>query len=59
MLSGAQADAFREENFDYALIVTLEEFLEIGIVVLICCLLEYIEINLGSVEIQFAAGELN
>ena len=53
MLSGAQADAFGEENFDYALIVTLEEFLEmLGVVVLIRCLLEYIQASFGPLELR-------
>jgi hypothetical protein len=54
MLSGAQADLIGEENFDYAMIVTLEEFLEmLGVVVLIRCLLEYIQANLRRIELQF------
>ena len=58
MLSGAQADRFGEENLDYALIVTLEEFLEmLGVVVLIRCLLEYIESSLGAMQIQFVRDE--
>ena len=55
MLSGAQAYEAGEENFNYALIVTLEEFLEmLGVVVLIRALLEYIENHLGGLQIQFA-----
>ena len=55
MLSGAHADAFGEENFDYAMIVTIEEFLEmLGIVVFIRALLEYIETNLGGLQLQVA-----
>jgi hypothetical protein len=55
MLSGAQADAFGEENLDYALIVTIEEFLEmLGIVVFIRALLEYIEQQLGGLQVGFA-----
>jgi len=57
MLSGAQADLFGEENLDYALIVTLEEFLEmLGIVVLIRSLLEYIQVHLGDLEVQFSGN---
>jgi hypothetical protein len=53
MLSGAQADLTGEENFDYAMIVTLEEFLEmLGVVVLIRCLLEYIQTNFGRLELH-------
>ena len=57
MLSGAQADQFGEENLDYALIVTLEELLEmLGVVILIRCLLEYIEQHLGGLNVRFAAS---
>lgn len=56
MLSGAQAHALGEENLDYALIVTLEEMGEmLGVVVLIRALLEYIERNLGGLELRFDA----
>jgi hypothetical protein len=55
MLSGAQADSFGEQNFDYAMIVTLEELLEmLGVVVLIRCLLEYLETHVGKLQLQFA-----
>lgn len=54
MLSGAQADRFGEENLNYALIVTIEEFLEmLGVVVLIRALVEYIEENLGGLRLEF------
>jgi hypothetical protein len=57
MLSGAHADAFGEENLQYALIVTIEEFLEmLGIVVFIRALLEYIQTNLGGLQVEFAAN---
>lgn len=57
MLSGVQADQFGENNLDYALIVSLEEMLEmLGVVIFIRCLLDYIERHLGGLRIQFAAG---
>lgn len=57
MYSGAQADLFGEENLDYALIVTIEEFLEmLGVVVLIRASLEYIESHLGGLQLEFATG---
>lgn len=53
MISGAQAHAFGEENLNYALIVTIEEFLEmLGVVILIRALLEYIESELGGLRLQ-------
>lgn len=53
MLSGAQADQYGEENFGYAMIVTVEEFLEmLGIAILIKALLEYINAELGGFSIQ-------
>ena len=55
MLSGIQADRFGEENLNYALIVTVEEFLEmLGVVMLIRALLEYIEQNLPPLQLQFS-----
>lgn len=57
MLSGAHADVFGEENLDYALIVTVEEFLEmLGVVIFIRALLDYIETNLGGLQLQFAGN---
>jgi hypothetical protein len=57
MLSGVQADALGEENLDYALIVTLEEFLEmLGIVALIRTLLEYAESSLGGLQLRLPAA---
>ena len=58
MLSGASASQAGEETFDYALIVTIEEFLEmLGVVVLIRALLEYIEGHLGGLQISFSRRE--
>jgi hypothetical protein len=55
MLSGAQADMWGEENLTYAMIITLEEFLEmLGVVIFIKALLMYIENHLGGLQIQFA-----
>jgi hypothetical protein len=57
MYSGVQADLSGEENLDYALVVTIEEFLEmLGVVVLIRATLEYIESNLGGLQFEFATG---
>jgi len=54
MLSGANADLLGEENLDYALIVTIEEFLEmLGIVVFIRGILDYIEGQLGELQFRF------
>mgnify|MGYP007073292503 CR=1 FL=1 len=54
MLSGVQADRAGEQNLNYALIVTIEEFLEmLGVVILIRALLEYIEEHLGGLELRF------
>ena len=58
MLSGAQADAFGEENLTYALIITVEEFLEmLGVVIFIKALLGYIESQLGGMQLEFRAAE--
>jgi len=46
-----------EENFNYALIVTIDEFLEmLGVVILIRALLEYLEQHLGGLRIKFATN---
>ena len=59
MLSGVQADGVGEESLPYALIVTIEEFLEmLGVVILIRALLEYIEDNFGGLEIRLGAPPL-
>jgi hypothetical protein len=56
MISAAHADVFGEENLDYALIVTLEELLEmLGIVVFVRSLLDHIERHLGGLQLQIAA----
>lgn len=53
MLSGVQADRFGEENLTYALIITLEEFLEmIGVVVLVRALVDYIHTSMGRLWIE-------
>jgi len=53
MLSGWQADRYGEENLTYALIITVEEFLEmIGVVILIRALVDYIQINLGGLRLN-------
>ncbi len=55
MLSGIQADQFGEENLDYALIVTIEEMLEmLGVVILVRALLDYIEREFGNLRLEFA-----
>ncbi len=55
MLSGIQADQFGEENLDYALIVTIEEMLEmLGVVILVRALLDYIEREFGDLRVEFA-----
>ena len=57
MLSGIQADRFGEENLNYALIITIEEFLEmLGVVILIRALLEYIEQEFTLLNLRFASG---
>lgn len=54
MISGAQAFEAGEENLQYALIVTIEEFLEmLGVVVFVRALLEYIE-AMGGLQVEFA-----
>ena len=56
MLSGVQADLAGEQNLNYALIVTIEEFMEmLGVVILIRALLEYIEEHLGGLQVSFPA----
>ena len=58
MVSGAHAYESGEENFKYALIVTVEEFLEMmGVVILIRALLEYIEQRFGRLEIHLSPNE--
>ena len=53
MLSGWQADRFGEETLTYALIITVEEFLEMtGVVILIRGLVDYVHINLGGLRFQ-------
>lgn len=55
MLSGMQADRFGEENLDYALIVTIEEMLEmLGVVVLVRGLLDYIEREFANLRLEFS-----
>ena len=55
MVSGVQADQHGEENLAYALIVTLEELMEmLGVIVLIRALLEYIEEHIGGLQLHFA-----
>jgi hypothetical protein len=55
MLSGLQADLAGEENFAYAMIITLEESLEmIGVVLFIRAVLRYLERQFG--EIHFHLG---
>lgn len=59
MLSGAYAQRYGEANFGYAAIITVEEFLEMaGVVLLIRALLDYIQRQLGGLQIQLpAAGD--
>ena len=53
MLSGMQADRFGEENFTYAMIVTVEEFFEmLGVVLFIHALLEYMHRHVGLLRVQ-------
>ena len=59
MLSGVQAHRAGEENLEYALIVTIEEFCEmLGVVIFIRGLLEYIEGHLGKLELSFTRSQL-
>jgi len=52
MLSGLQASLHGEENFLYAMIVTVEEFCEmLGVVVFIHALLDYFQRDIGSVQL--------
>ncbi len=52
MASGLQADLHGEENFTYAMIVSLEEFMEmIGVVIFIRTLLKYWFAEIGEIEI--------
>lgn len=54
MLSGAQADQWGEENLTYALVITIEEFLEmLGVVIFIKALLLYLESQPGGIRIAF------
>jgi hypothetical protein len=56
MLSGAQADAAGEENFTYALIVTLEEALEmLGIVLFLYAIIDHIHQHLGGLQVVVGA----
>ena len=60
MLSGIQAHQHGEENLNYALIVTIEEFLEmLGVVILIRALVEYIEAELGGLQLRIGVPSAN
>jgi hypothetical protein len=53
MLSGLQASRYGEENFTYAMIVTVEEACEmLGVVVLIHALINYIHHELGPLRLS-------
>jgi hypothetical protein len=53
MLSGLQADLYGEENFIYAMIITVEELLEmIGIVLFIHTLWEYLSTEVDEVHLR-------
>jgi hypothetical protein len=57
MVSGVVADRMGEENFAYALVITLEEACEmLGVVLLIYTLARYIEQQLGGWRIEVGAA---
>jgi len=56
MLSGVQADRFGEENFTYAMIITLEEACEMtGVAVFVSALVGYINNTLGGLRVRIGA----
>ena len=60
LVGGRYADLYGEENFMYALIVTVEEFLEMaGVVVFIFALLSYMSSHLKDVQIHVGNKGLN
>jgi hypothetical protein len=57
MLSGAAADAWGEESFTYAMIVTVEEALEmLGVILLLHALVDYIHAHMGGLRVVFGQG---
>ncbi|MCG8448106.1 MAG: hypothetical protein MI725_00825 [Pirellulales bacterium] len=57
MLSGVQADRHGEENLTYALIITVEESLEmLGVVIFIRGLVDYIHRELGGMSLQVGSS---
>lgn len=57
MVSGAQADAAGEENLRYALIITVEEAMEmLGVVLFIHALTDYIHRTIGPLRLQLGGA---
>ena len=57
MISGLQADRHGETNFAYAMIITIEEAMEmLGVVIFIHAVADYLHRTVGELHIQFASG---
>lgn len=53
MISGYQASRYGEKNFTYSLIITLEEILEMGgIIIFIQALIEYLQVTVSVIHLK-------